>query len=205
MNIDKDQLLLDALDTAASQINIVVVGGAMLCLVAIGQRLIGGRTITVHGLTMKTGYFVAIVVLYTVAHYRCAKFMEITVDDLLKTSAETKGYAWCTLEKNGPLIFQGMEPRKFLGSYPLPIAGSVEVYSFPSDFTLVLSLAMVVGLTVAIIVSSPDLGVADWRIQTKWQRKLVVWIAALAFGLANWGIGSWWASEVSKLHVDNWC
>jgi hypothetical protein len=199
---DSKKLLIDALLTSAGQINAVIVGGIILCCAAIGLRLVGKNEMTVWNVPLKLSYFPLLAVLLTIAHAYTAGLMELRVSDMLSVETDVRQLAWKKLTTNGPIIFQGMAPRTLLKSFSLPVIGSIRVYEFSrSDYTTALSLLMAFGVIAAVVASSLDFRIANWRMQFLWRRQFAVVIVAVATGLANWTIGSWWAVEISKIYV----
>jgi hypothetical protein len=201
MDKNKD-LPVDALLTCASQINYVVISSVVLCCTVLGLRFVGKDEVTIWNVPLKLSYFPLLAVLLTIAHAYSAGLLDLRVNDLLGAERELRQLAWSKLTTNGPIIFQGMEPRTLVKSLDLPLIGSIRVYQFSrSDYTTPLSLLMALGAIAAIIASSLDFHFTNWRKQFVWRRQFVIVILAVVIGLANWTIGSWWAVEVSKIYV----
>jgi hypothetical protein len=135
MDKNKD-LPVDALLTCASQINYVVISSVVLCCTVLGLRFVGKDEVTIWNVPLKLSYFPLLAVLLTIAHAYSAGLLDLRVNDLLGAERELRQLAWSKLTTNGPIIFQGMEPRTLVKSLDLPLIGSIRVYQFSrSDYT----------------------------------------------------------------------
>ncbi|QPF82571.1 hypothetical protein IC762_22785 [Bradyrhizobium genosp. L] len=194
-------LPIDALVTAAVQTNHVIIGGAVLCGTIVGLRVVNRDELKVWDIPLKISYFPLLAVALTVAHAYCGGLIQLRVDQLLALhDADLKRCAWQTLTTNGPLIFQGMEPRVLIRSLQVPVIGSLNVYTFvQTDYTTKLLFLMAASVIAGIVASSVDFDVANRGRWHAWRKLLLIFIFAVAVGLANWTIGSAWAIAVSRL------
>src|SRR5262245_34543431 len=192
----KEQLLIKALLTSSGQINAVVIGGAILCCTVVGLRLVGKNEITMWNVPLKLSYFPVIAIGITLAHAYCAALQKLRVEQLLSSNRLVRELAWNELTTTGPLIFQGMERRLLAQSFRLPIIGMVDVYEMAlSDYTMLLSLAMVTALIAALIASNINV---PFKLRLS---QINILAAAILIAFANWLIGSWWAIQTSRISV----
>jgi hypothetical protein len=199
---DCKALLVESLLTAAGQVNSVIIGSVLLCCTVIGLRFVGKKEVEVWKVPVKLTYFPLVALLLSVAHAYCAGLLELRANDLLGSGDELRRCAWQKLTTNGPIIFQGMNPRTLVALYQIPLIGSLRIYQFSrTDYTTILSIAMGLAAIVAVIASSVDFDITGWWKQRVWRRQVLIIFAALSIGFVNWTIGSWWAVEVSKVYV----
>ncbi|HXI43777.1 MAG TPA: hypothetical protein VNH83_27595 [Bryobacteraceae bacterium] len=186
---------MDALISAATQINYFLVLGGTLALAAILAKLFirnNAGTIKIVGVDVPLNYTWIAMALLTLAHAFYSWSMLVEVARVLKCQNRAMSLAaWVKLTGDADrlrVMFQMAERRPF-GLWPLRLF---------SDFSTVGFHDLLLGMHL-LLVASVFAATVRWFRTTSWRLRILTTCAALLLVVANWFVGSQWALLASDL------
>ncbi len=183
-------LEITGLIKAAEWLDGLIQYGALIACTVIVIRLLGKDEFEVKGVKLKVKHYLTLAILLTILH----GFYAILFVDACNIAAELpqtdQQEAWKNLTIAGPMLFRGMEPRTEAVDIPFPFVGKQPVYVIEnSDWAGWLSL---------VLAGTIALSTLDIR-HSSWKAKLMGACPGILLAITNWGIGSWWAIQASRL------